>query len=142
MATLQRIQALSDQLAESEAKVARAILANPQRLERCTITGLAGTAGTSTSAVLRFCHSLGFSGFKDFRYELLAEIQRESSSLREDSDVLRTTAAGIAQATAQLAQLDRGTLSELVSQILHASCTFCLGIHRSSLPALRLRIDL
>lgn len=142
MAILQHIQTQRDQLAESEVKVADAILAEPHLLEHYTITSLAQHAGTSTSAVLRFCHSLGYAGFKDFRYELIAELQQPGDMPSDEQDTLCTLAHALAQAISHLADLDRAVLEDFAAQIVASSCVFCVGIHRSSLPAAKLRMDL
>ena len=142
MAILQRIQALSEQLADSEAKVAHAVLADPRLLEHYTITSLAQHADTSTSAVLRFCHSLGFAGFKDFRYELNAELQQSQRTGDSAQDPLAIAAEGLAQAIRQLSTIDRAALDLLAAQIAAAPAVLCVGIHRSALPAAKLRMDL
>ena len=142
MPTLQHIQAMIDQLAESEGKVAKTILEDPHLLEHYTITSLAQHAGTSTSAVLRFCHSLGYAGFKDFRYELVSELQKDAGAGSDTQDPIRRAAEGISAAITALAEIDRATLGELASQLANASRVFCMGLHRSALPATKLRMDL
>ncbi len=141
MSILDRIQAASGQLADSEAKVARVILENPKLLEHYTITTLAQSSETSTSAVLRFCHTLGFGGYKDFRYALTSELQAQATTGGADNP-LREAARGMAEAVGALADLQAADLELLASHIAQASTVFCLGIHRSSLPAEKLRMDL
>lgn len=142
MAILPHIQSMGSQLAESEAKVAEAILADPTALEHYTITRLAQKAETSTSAVLRFCHSLGFSGYKDFRFELISEIRQQRTYDAGKVDTLGRAAEALAQAVGKLADLDRTTIARLASHIIDARTVFCVGIHRSFLPAEKLRMDL
>lgn len=142
MAIIQHIETMAGQLAESEAKVAEAILAEPSSLEHYTITRLAQQAGTSTSAVLRFCHSLGFSGYKDFRFELVSEIRQHATPEAGDVDELGRTAEALAQAIGRLADLDRTSIALLASHIISARTVFSVGLHRSFLPAEKLRMDL
>ena len=59
------------ELSKSEQKVSSYIIKHPDNIETFTITKLANEAKTSTSAVLRFCQSLGFQGYKEFRFEIL-----------------------------------------------------------------------
>jgi len=141
MTILQHVQDMTAQLSESEAKVAQTILADPTSLERSTITRLAQAAGTSTSAVLRFCHSLGYAGYKEFRYELASELQHAARD-EADRDPLLAAAEGMSEAVRRLGDLDRSQLALLADHIVHARCVFCLGIHRSYLPAEKLRMDL
>lgn len=141
MSILYRIQAAADQLADSEAKVARVILENPKLLEHYTITTLAQESETSTSAVLRFCHTLGFGGYKDFRYALASELRAQTTE-GDARNPLREVAQGMAEAVGALANLDPADLELLATQLAQASTVFCLGIHRSFLPAEKLRMDL
>lgn len=142
MAILQHIELMSNQLAESEGKVAAAILADPTALEHYTITRLAQQAGTSTSAVLRFCHSLGFAGYKDFRYELVSEVRHNTMADAEGADALSLASEGLSSAVGRLAELNRTDIARMATQIMEASAVFCIGIHRSFLPAEKLRMDL
>ena len=142
MAILQHISMMTGQLAESEAKVAEVILADPSALEHYTITRLAQQAETSTSAVLRFCHSLGFSGYKDFRFGLVSEIRQHATSEAGDGDELDRAAEAFAQAIGRLADLDRASIALLASHLISARTVFSVGFHRSFLPAEKLRMDL
>jgi len=142
MSILQRIQMATNQLAESEAKVAHAILQDPHVLEHYTITTLAQNSGTSTSAVLRFCHTLGFGGYKDFRYALTAELREGGGETGAVGDPMREVVRGMAEAVAALADLEADTLRELADAIVRARLVVCAGIHRSFLPADKLRMDL
>lgn len=142
MALVERIAAQEGSLAESEAKVARQILADPDAINRYTITGLANEAETSTSAVLRFCHSLGFSGYKVFRYELMRELRSGTLTSRADLNALSAAAANISSAIALLGTMDQEPIRELAQAIKSARATYCLGIHRSFLPAEKLRMEL
>ena len=142
MAILQHIETMAGQLAESEAKVAETILAEPSSLEHYTITRLAQQAGTSTSAVLRFCHSLGFSGYKDFRFGLVSEIRQHTTPKVGEGDELDRAAKALSQAIGRLADLDRASITLLASHIISSRGVFCVGLHRSFLPVEKLRMDL
>ena len=142
MAILQHISMMTGQLAESEAKVAEVILADPSALEHYTITRLAQQAETSTSAVLRFCHSLGFTGYKDFRYELVSEVRQRAAADGAAADSIGVVSEALSNAVGRLAELDRDAIALMATQIAEAHVVFCIGIHRSFLPAEKLRMDL
>lgn len=140
MDIMERIEQQLDGLAKSEAKVGRLILTYPNAVADFSITRLAQEADTSTSAVQRFCQSLGYTGYKDFRYDLAAEAARVPRT--ETDDPLGDAAKRLASAVSALAQLNRAVLEELVGDIAAASRVLCVGVHRSSLPAAKLRMDL
>lgn len=66
-------------LSSSEARVAEAIIADPSIVVDLTITDLARRCGTSLSTVARFCQTVGFSGYREFRMEVASAISREAA---------------------------------------------------------------
>jgi DNA-binding MurR/RpiR family transcriptional regulator len=66
-------------LSSSEARVAEAIIADPTIVVDLTITDLAERCGTSLSTVARFCQTLGYTGYREFRMEVASAISREAA---------------------------------------------------------------
>jgi len=66
-------------LSSSEARVAEAIIAEPTLVVDLTITELAAVCGTSLSTVARFCQTLGYSGYREFRMEVASAVSREAA---------------------------------------------------------------
>ncbi|HEX6365879.1 MAG TPA: MurR/RpiR family transcriptional regulator [Agromyces sp.] len=66
-------------LSSSEARVAEAIIADPTIVVDLTITDLAQRCGTSLSTVARFCQTLGYSGYREFRMEVASALSREAA---------------------------------------------------------------
>src|SRR6266566_3034588 len=67
---LARIVAARDQLSRMELRVADYVLEQPNGVLNMSITALAEAIGASEPTVARFCHALGFSGFKEFKLVL------------------------------------------------------------------------
>ena len=84
-------------LSSSEARVAEAIIADPTIVVDLTITDLAQVCGTSLSTVARFCQTLGYSGYREFRMEVASAISREAAERDRfglaDSDISPDDAA-------------------------------------------------
>lgn len=57
-------------LRNSEKKVAKCVLSDPEAVVRSSITELAEKAGTSEPTVLRFCRRLGLGGYMELRLSL------------------------------------------------------------------------
>jgi RpiR family carbohydrate utilization transcriptional regulator len=90
---LATIQSKLPDLNKSEAKVAAAILQNPEDATRSSIASLAGVAGVSEPSVNRFCKTFGASGFPDFKLQLarsLASGVRYVSRAVDFSDDIQT----------------------------------------------------
>jgi DNA-binding MurR/RpiR family transcriptional regulator len=83
-AVLARIRTLQPSLTPSEASVAALALTRPGEVIRLGIEALAHRAGVSTATVLRFCQTLGFEGFKDFKIALALESGQPPAVLAEE----------------------------------------------------------
>ena len=77
-----------------EKKLADFVLQYPSETVKLSAASLAREGGTATSAVIRFCKSLGFTGFSDFKLRLAVALSGQtpasymSGAAREDSSSL------------------------------------------------------
>lgn len=67
---LDSIQTQLDSLSKSERKVALVVLAHPEAIVAENITALAKSAQVSEPTVVRFCRSLGYDGWHEFKLKL------------------------------------------------------------------------
>ncbi|GAB2854268.1 transcriptional regulator HexR [Pseudoduganella ginsengisoli] len=67
---LDSIRTQLDALSKSERKVALAVLENPAKIVDQNITALARTAQVSEPTVVRFCRTLGYDGWHEFKLKL------------------------------------------------------------------------
>ncbi|MBY0243637.1 MAG: SIS domain-containing protein [Burkholderiaceae bacterium] len=67
---LDSIRTQLDALSKSERKVALAVLENPARIVDQNITALARSAQVSEPTVVRFCRTLGYDGWHEFKLKL------------------------------------------------------------------------
>lgn len=65
------------QLSHAEARVGRAVLANPQQIVDGNISALAKLAKSSEPTVVRFCRSVGCEGWHDFKLKLSQAVALE-----------------------------------------------------------------
>lgn len=61
-------------LTNSESKIARFVLENYDETLDCNVSELADKAGVSDASVVRFCKSLGYKGFQDFKISAAKDI--------------------------------------------------------------------
>ena len=61
----------------SEVAIADAILANPELASGMNISQIADKSGTSVASVVRFCKTLGFKGYPEFRMALIGQLSRQ-----------------------------------------------------------------
>lgn len=143
-------------LSSSEARVAEAIIADPTLVVDLTITDLAQRCGTSLSTVARFCQTLGYTGYREFRMEVARSISREAaerdrfgladSDINPDdaaTDVVAKIAFHEVLAIEQTAQgLDVAVLDRVVDAIANAGHVDLYGFGASGLTAQDLQQNL
>lgn len=79
-----RVRELREYLNPTGQKIAEYILQNSKDIVGQPVSVLAQNSGTSKSAVVRFCKSIGCSGYRDFVFQLAAELAVTKS--RKDSE--------------------------------------------------------
>lgn len=75
------IQEQLNELPKSEKKIAETILEDPAAVIQMNATSLASKAGSSSAAVIRFCHSIGLAGFTQLKLILSADSQNIKEKL-------------------------------------------------------------
>ena len=149
MDVLLRVRQSLERLSASERRVADAVLADPELVRTSTIMRLADVSGASQSTVARFCQSLGYPGYREFRLDVIAALsrdqaQRVSFDIAEGEigpdDSIADTVAKIAfqevqaiQNTAQM--LDTDAVAQAVAAIRTARRIELYGAGASSLSA-------
>ncbi|WP_342028596.1 MurR/RpiR family transcriptional regulator [Salibacterium halotolerans] len=71
---LYKIRESFNHVKPSEGAVASFISENPEKAVSMTVKQLAEASYASPSAVMRFCHTLGYNGFKDFKLKLSGDL--------------------------------------------------------------------
>lgn len=126
-AFMPQIQKHYPALTTVEKRIADYVLAHPSRVLSMSAQALAQQAETAASAVVRFCKSIGYSGYADFKMSLAVELSRKQPASYttgvepgdDDTMVLeKIMAANIKALKDTLAGIDRaafGVVAELLS---------------------------
>ena len=104
-------------MSQSDHKVAKQVLADPEKIVNSTISELAKIAVVSGASVTRFCHNLGLTGFHDLKIQLAQVSGNEKShSLQKIAkDDLQTALKQIGDN--KVAEIE-ATLNNIDSQVL------------------------
>ena len=78
---LTAIQEQTPNLSRAEQRVARWIMRHPRQACRATLAEVAAECGTSEPTVIRFCRSVGLSGFREFTIRLTEDLSRPVSNV-------------------------------------------------------------
>lgn len=86
---LDTIGALHNSLTKTEKKIATAILARPDLLNQCSLSEVASQLDVGEATFIRFCRTLGFKGYTDFKLDLAIELATQDRANRVllDTDV-------------------------------------------------------
>lgn len=141
MNIIETIKKNYEEFSRSELKVTDFILENPTAVEMSTITKIATDAKTSTSAVLRFCQTLGFNGYKDFRFEMIEYLHSNKKNTGSES-FTGNLLDGYMQNINQMKDIDPEKINKLISALMNENNNYVLGIYYSSLPARELYLGL
>lgn len=151
-----KIQATADSLSPSSRRVADALMANPGLARDKTITELAHMCDTSETSVVRFCRSIGLSGYSELRLALAAEVGRETAQFNGEArygsdisieDSLTDAVSKIAFAERlgieeTIANLNMDVLVKVIDALDQAEKIIIFGIGASNLVAMDLQTKL
>lgn len=130
-------------LTNAEKKIADYVLEHPETVISATITSLAESSGVAPSAINRFCKTLEYEGFRDFKLSLARELGTRISSPedvlpavhRDDSvsDVFeKVFQSGMRTLQNTQRMLDMNTLDEIISLLDNAGRIFIFGVGTSA----------
>ena len=133
-----------DNLRRSERKVADSVLANAEQIIHYSVSQLAEEAKVSDPTVIRFCRSLGFKGFQDFKIRLAQSVVPTVRTIHESVDensevpdlVQRVFEANIAAVRSTLKTLDFLTVGAVVDALARANRIIFHGLGGSAAVAM------
>jgi DNA-binding MurR/RpiR family transcriptional regulator len=133
-----------DNLRRSERKVADSVLANAEQIIHYSVSQLAEEAKVSDPTVIRFCRSLGFKGFQDFKIRLAQSVVPTVRAIHESVDenseppdlVQRVFEANIDAVRSTLKTLDFLTVGAVVDALTHANRIIFHGLGGSAAVAM------
>lgn len=144
---LDTIGSLQNSLTKTEKKIAQAILSQPDLLSQCSLSEVAHQLDVGEATFIRFCRTLGFKGYTDFKLDLAIELatQQKESSVLLDTDVaendtpkeiaikLQATLNNVIAETVNLLNYDE--LQQVVAEMRSANRIFLFGVGSSGLTA-------
>jgi RpiR family carbohydrate utilization transcriptional regulator len=81
---LSRIERQTEALSRAEQQVAHWVLEHPKQAANATLAEVADACGTSEPTVIRFCRSVGLSGFREFTRRLTEAMSQPVSNIHRD----------------------------------------------------------
>ena len=78
MGVLHRLYDGLDELPTALARIAKYIVENPEKVVRQSVSELGEFSGSGEASIIRLCRQMGFSGFREFKLVLAAELGNPS----------------------------------------------------------------
>lgn len=136
-------------LSAAETRVAETIIGTPSLVVELTITELAKACGTSQATVARFCQTIGYTGYREFRVAVATSTSREQAERDrfdvDDADIdpddsVEAVVAKVAYQEVQAIELtarslDRVALDAVADALLAAPRIDIVGFGSSNLTA-------
>ncbi|MFU2053786.1 MurR/RpiR family transcriptional regulator [Gallibacterium anatis] len=144
---LDTIGALQTSLTKTEKRIAAAILASPNLLSQSSLSEVSEQLNVGEATFIRFCRTLGFKGYTDFKLELAIELatQEKQNQTLLDTEVseednafeiakkLQTALVNVVGETINL--LDFEQLDQVVNELHKAKRIFLFGVGSSGITA-------
>ena len=127
-------------LTKTERQIADYILANSSSVVEMSVADLAAASAAAGSAVIRFCKTIGYTGFSQFRITLAMELASRPAPvmpLLTNSDTSADAARKVFDSSVRtlqntLSMLDFSIVEALVNEILQAERICIFGVGTSS----------
>lgn len=107
--------AMKNSLSRASQRIANFILQHPERLPQLSIAGLAQKTMAGEASIIRFCRTLGYRGFQDFKMDLAIELARNETDSSPLLDANVTTSDDMHTIGLKLQNVVNGVLSETLS---------------------------
>lgn len=121
---LNRIANIRNQLTSAERRVAEWVIANPNRVINRTLADIAGAVEVSEPTVVRFCRSVGASGFRDFKTRLTQYLATAEhvvhADVSADDDAEQVIAKVIGRSVQELVGVQQRLNTQVVEKVVQA----------------------
>jgi DNA-binding MurR/RpiR family transcriptional regulator len=141
---LKRLQQNLSQLSPAETQIGEYILEHPRQILRLPIDQLARNIGISLGTLSKFCQTIGYSGFKELKLDLAAELkshfQLDNSSIvlgdNLEEVANKAISANVEALLATLQGLDINEVARVIKALQEAQRIDLFGFGLSSVVAL------
>ncbi|MDP8079819.1 MurR/RpiR family transcriptional regulator [Phocoenobacter skyensis] len=143
---LDTVGSLYNSLTKTEKRIAEKLLNMPEELNQCSLSEIAENLCVGEATFIRFCRTLGFKGFTDFKLALAVELATRTNNhsifeediSSEDSylEIAKKLQISITRVTDKtISLLDFQELEKVVQTLLQAKRIFLFGVGTSGLSA-------
>lgn len=138
MNTFDLIELKKPSFTKTDMQVCDALMDNHEVIFRKSSSQLAKDLHLSQASIIRFCKKLGYDGYNDFRFALYDSIHSSS-----EPDGFTSKAECYKKLIDLISnEAQEGKYDKFAKKLASANMIYCTGVHRSSLPAQLLSMEL
>jgi len=125
---IEKIETVYDTLPRSEQRVATQVMNNHRRLARMSINDIATASHVSKPTVVRFCRSMGYRGFTDFKKKMTDDVQLAGGvqlinrSVEVNDSTSEVMLKMVDASVTSLIQFRKSASSHAMGTVVHAMC--------------------
>ena len=112
---LDMMGSLHESLTPSARRISDFVLASPAEVTKLSIAELSRTANVGEATIIRFCRTLGFKGFQDFKMELAIEL----SFLNQNQKSILDTDVTLEDDAEQIGKKLQNTINSVLAETLN-----------------------
>lgn len=143
--------AMQNSLTRASQRIAEYILCHPECLPQLSIADLAQQTRAGEASIIRFCRTLGYRGFQDFKMDLAIELARSENdisplldaSVTKHDDIhtigLKLQNAVNTVLTETLSLLDPVQVTAVVQALLNCKALYIFGMGSSGITAAEMK---
>lgn len=129
-----KLKSLYPDLTRSEKKIALYVSEHLSQMTYLSIGDLAGQCDVGETTILRFCKRLGFSGYYEFKQQVILQIQKNEKEIQKQLPTTLNRIYTMFNETTQL--LDKKKLKTAATMIMNCQTIYMFGSGFSGLTAL------
>lgn len=140
------IHTTQNSFTNAEMKVAIQVLKNRTQVMYMSITDLADLCGVGESSIFRFCKTLGFKGYQEFKIAIAQSLSSEEETPQIDKEILKDDSLEVLSAKVKTTNIsaleethsliDYSKMSEAVSLLVAADRIRFFGVGASFMTAM------
>lgn len=126
------------EFSKSDKKIYEVILKHPAHVQLITIQKLATDAQTSVASVQRYCKKLGYTGFKEFKFQLKNYLLQQLNFDKNNSSYL----SNYLKVANSFKNIEEDKISNLAEALVSSNHNYIIGVYYSSMPAKQLAMGM
>lgn len=115
--SLPRMRQAIDTMPDALSRIGKYILDNPERVVRSSLAEIAVFSQSGEASVVRFCKQLGYSGYRDLKIALTAELASQRTHRRKQVSTAGSLAPLAARLNAAISTTAQGCDEELLLRL-------------------------